>query len=196
MDKLKECAEAYANLLNYEYNISIGRKGKRIDICLIFSKEHFHHLIGLHYLTDRRNLKQNRTNIFDSILSDKLSFQEISSSSLFFYINSRLSLFPHIEDFFDSNGLVFKFNNKEVPGTRMEAEFILENTVDSNIAYVCIDKDNKSDAFFCRSFFPKENIDYTARHIKYTLLYKEKVNIITHEKIIQYDKLSPRDPNK
>lgn len=48
----------------------------------------------------------------------------------------------------------------------------------------------KGQIHFRRSFFPKGDKDYTAGQAKYTLLYKKKINKITGESEIQYDKLS------
>jgi hypothetical protein len=193
MDELRERAEVFSNLLNYEYNITLGKKGVRTDLCLSFEKVDFYHLIGLQYLKDRIQLRKNRERIFNQILNNELTFSQIRSSDLFCVIEKRFVSFVHIEQFLDSNGLVFKFNRRSIPSLKMKAEYILENSIKSSIAYICIDKtDNITDKYYCRSFFPKENIDYTARQIKYTLLYKEKVNTITREKIIQYDKLTPK----
>ena len=190
MDKLKERAEVFNNLLNYKYNFVLGKKGVRTSICLSFSKIHFHHLIGLQNLTDRPQLRKDRAKIFDQILNNELNYNHISSSSLFGCIEKRFSSFIYIEQFLDSNTLIFKFNRRANPVSKMKAEYILENLINDFIAYVCIDKSDEVDEYFCRSFFPKEGIDYTAGHTSYTLLYKEKINILTQEKIIQYDKLT------
>ena len=72
----------------------------------------------------------------------------------------------------------------------MQAKYILESTANDDTAYMCIDKRDNQSKYFCRSFFPKE-YDYARGHIRYTLLYKEKVNVITQKKIVQYDKLTP-----
>lgn len=40
----------------------------------------------------------------------------------------------------------------------------------------------------CRSFFPMDKLDYTKNQSSYTLLKKIKVDIITGEKTVQYDR--------
>ena len=116
----------------------------------------------------------------------------MSNSNFFYKINKRLLLFPYIEQFLDSNSLIFKFNKNVNPTSKMKAKYIMENTICDEIAYICIDKIENIDEYFCRSFFPKTEVDYTKGHTKYTLLYKEKINIKTQENIIQYDKLTPK----
>ena len=52
----------------------------------------------------------------------------------------------------------------------------------------------KENAQVCRTFFPKTSKDYTQGQPQYTLLKKEKHNIITGEIVVQYDRLTP-SPN-
>lgn len=47
MDKLQKCAKAFENLLEIQYRIIIGRKGKTVELVIGFSKLDFHHLMGL-----------------------------------------------------------------------------------------------------------------------------------------------------
>ena len=193
MDKLFERASIFNRLLDCKYNIILGKRTVLTNICITFNKIHFHHLIGLQYLSDRPELNQDRTRIFDQILNNELTYHQISSSGLFCDIESRFLSFLYIEDFLDSNGLVFRFNSRANTGSSMKAKYILENTIDSGTAYVCIDNTDNSNEYFCRSFFPKEKIDYTSGHTRHTLLYKEKIHIATQEKVIQYDKLTPKE---
>ena len=54
MDKLLKCAKAFENLLDIQYRIIIGRKGKTVELVIGFSKLDFHHLMGLGKLKDLR----------------------------------------------------------------------------------------------------------------------------------------------
>ena len=65
MDKLQKCAKAFVNLLEIQYRIIIGRKGKTVELVIGFSKLDFHHLMGLGKLKDLRIAKQNRGSVFD-----------------------------------------------------------------------------------------------------------------------------------
>lgn len=48
------------------------------------------------------------------------------------------------------------------------------------------------DNYYCKSLFFKDNNDYTKGQTKYTLLYKEKINLKTGEVQIQYDRLNQK----
>ena len=68
MDKLQKCAKAFEKLLEIQYRIIIGRKGKTVELVIGFSKLDFHHLMGLGKLKDLRIAKQNRGSVFDEII--------------------------------------------------------------------------------------------------------------------------------
>ena len=91
--------------------------------------------------------------------------------------------------------LIFKYNRKADPSSKIEAEYLLKNVLDNNDIYIFIDKTENSDKiyeYYCRSFFPRDKKDFTIGQTGYTLLYKEKYNKITDKKIIQYDILTPK----
>ena len=46
MDKLQKCGKAFEKLLEIQYRIIIGRKGKTVELVIGFSKLDFHHLMG------------------------------------------------------------------------------------------------------------------------------------------------------
>lgn len=54
MDHLQKCALAFEHLLDINYHIIIGRKGKSVELNILFDPIEFHHLIGLHKLRDLR----------------------------------------------------------------------------------------------------------------------------------------------
>ena len=107
MDKLRECAVVFNNLLNFQYNIVLGRKGVRRDICLTFNKIDFHHLVGLQYLTDRPQLNRDREKIFNKILNNEITYSHINGSDLFYVIENRILSFVYIEQLLDDNRLNF-----------------------------------------------------------------------------------------
>ena len=47
---LENAAKAFSSLLSVSYHIVLGRKGKAIDIVIVFKSENFFHLAGLHKL--------------------------------------------------------------------------------------------------------------------------------------------------
>lgn len=194
MDKLKECALAYQNLLFTKYKIILGRKNKLSEILLCFDKKEFFHMIGLQKLIDLPYLKKDRGKIFDMIISGKITYSDIAKSSFFyknenigtFGIESRIEPLSHLEEILDANNIIFKYNKKNT-FSEIDAEYLFETLWEQQIIYIFIDKNNSNDKF-CRSFFPKDKIDYTKNQTNMKMLYKEK--IINDSIEIQYDKLN------
>jgi len=191
MDKLQERAFSFKKLINYEYKIILGRKGKKTELVISFEKIDFPHLIGLHKLTDVLNGNIATEKLFDDCLTGKVSYDTISKSEFFQKLGNRFEYFDKLETMLDSNDIIFKCNtNNMATFSRIIADFELKNIYEKLIFYLFIEKRNYSEKQYCKSFIQESNIDYTYGQTKMTLLYKEKINKITGESEIQYDKLS------
>lgn len=192
MDKLQECAKAFENLLNIQYNIVIGRKGKTHNISLIFQNTNFHHLLGLHKLKDLQIAQIKREDVFKDILNGKITYNHIHKSVYINNIVNRIDPLSCIENLLDNNKLIFQYNDKKNKISLIQANYLLSTPHNQNDVYIFIDKCKNDETFFCRSFFPRETLDYTKGQSRYTMLYKEKIDLSTGEKQIQYDRLTPK----
>ena len=84
MDLLQECAKSFESLLPYQYHIVAGRKGKTLDFTISFDRADFHHLAGLHKLTDNvRFLTGKRAIIMQEILYGRLTIAQARQSAFF-----------------------------------------------------------------------------------------------------------------
>lgn len=191
MDKLYNCAKSFSDLLEIKYHIILGRKGMKTHLNIIFSKWDFHHLMGLGKLKDIRISRQNRYDAFNDILNKKITYDKILISRYFDQIIDRFYPLTHIENILDQNNIIFKYNEKQNTFSLIQADFLLSTPFNNTEVYIFISK-KEDDLYFCRSFFPKSNKDYTQGQTKYTLLYKEKINLKTGEVQIQYDRLNKK----
>lgn len=190
MDKLQERALAFKKLIDYEYKIILGRKGKKTELVIDFEKRDFAHLIGLHKLTDILNGNMATERLFNDCLTGKVSYATISKSNFFHKLGNRFEYFINLEIMLDSNDTVFKCNTNNMANfSRIIADFELKNIYEELIFYLFIEKRNYSEKQYCKSFIQEKNIDYTYGQTKMTLLYKEKTNKITGNVEIQYDRL-------
>lgn len=196
MDKLCNCVTAFKKLLDIQYRIIVGRKGKATELCIGFSKLDFHHLMGLGKLKDLRIATRNRGIVFDEILSGKTTYETISKSRYLHLIENRFQPLAQIETLFDNNRLVFRYNMKLNRFSLIEADYLLSTPYAENDVYIFLARQDDTEHYFCRSFFPREQKDYTAGQAVYTMLYKEKIRLSTGEVQIQYDRLTPKDAKK
>lgn len=183
-------ANKFNNLINTEYYIVLGRKGKQLDLTIKFETSHFFHLCGLHKLTDIEVFGVlNTDKVFLNILNGKMKNNIIESSTYYEGIIDRIEMIEKLEDFFDSNKTVFKFNSHINTFSLINADYILKNSDKDKNMYVFVSEDNSTPrTYFCRSAFPRDRSlsDYAAGHTSYTLLYKEKTNTLTNQKQVLY----------
>lgn len=196
MDRLMYCALAFEKLLNIQYRMIIGRKGKAVELLVGFSKLDFHHLMGLGKLKDLRLATMNRETVFAEILKGKISYEIISKSRYIHLIENRFQPLACIEQLFDDNRLIFRYNPKLNRFSLIEADYLLTCPYAENDIYVFLAKKNGADGYFCRSFFPKEQKDYTKGQATYSLLYKEKICLTDGTIHIQYDRISPKNQSR
>jgi len=187
---LFQCTKNFEKLLDIKYHFEIARKGVIHTFDLTFQKTDFHHLAGLHKLTDKRTLQHNsREKIFNEILEGKITQQFIESSSHYSEISDRLSALINLETLLDSDNLIFKYNENVRLSSNIKAEFLLEGFISNLTLFLFLgSRDTKTENQQCRSFFPKSKIDYSIGQPKYTLLRKTKTKISTGEILLKYEK--------
>lgn len=190
MNKLQECAKAFERLFDTKYHIIIGRKGKSTELMIEFNPMDFHHLMGLGKLKDLRLSRQNREQVFSEILKGMISDATINRSRYAEQVQNRFLPLSHIEQIFDENNRIFHYSKKQNSFSSIQADYLLTTQYIGNDIYVFISQKEQTTSYFCRSFFPKENKDYTLGQAAYTLLFKEKIKISTGARKIQYDRLS------
>lgn len=118
--------------------------------------------MGLGKLKDLRIATRNMGIVFDEILSVKTTYQTISKSRYLHLIENRFQPLAQIESLFDDNRLVFRYNMKLNRFSLIEADYLLSTPYAGNDVYIFLARQNDTGRYFCRSFFPKEQKDYTA----------------------------------
>ena len=193
MDLLTKCACTFRNLTGYRYHFTLGHKGKLKELSLGFSDTNFHHLIGLHKLKDLEIARTNRSTVFQEILNKRITYETLRKSEFFDEIQSRLEAFPYLEALLDQEPIVFRYNKKLYPYSRIESEFLikLKNGTCPDITFLFLDQ-TKHDIYYCRSFFPMNQTDYTRGQMQYTLLKTEKIHMATGKIICQHDRLASK----
>ena len=183
-------AKAYSNLLDIEYHILLGKKNKNISFTITFEKAHFFHLAGFHYLTDRTTLLYgDRTQLFHKILNGTITTQQIESSDFYPQIKERIEHLAYLEEIMDSNKTVFKYNPRLETFSAIQADFLLKNEVHSRNIFTFLSKDGSNGKYFCRSFFPQTDKDYSQNQTTWTLLYKKKIYKSNGQESVLFNKL-------
>ena len=103
-------------------------------------------------------------------------------------IEQRVHFMSLLEQMIDSNDTIFKYNKKANTYSMIEADYLLENKMENRNLFLFLSKAD-GDQYFCRSFFPKEKMDYSKNQASWTLLYKKKKDSITGIETVLYNRL-------
>lgn len=187
MDLLLKTAENFKKLFDIKYNILLGKKGKEVNVVLIFRDIDFHHLAGLQYIEDMPELKRPRDKVFVDICNDSFLRKKIYRSDFYSKIEDRVKALNHLENLLDNEKLVFSYDHRINKISKIKADFLFQSQDSEQIiTYIFnekIEKEYKDDVtkeIYCKSIFPKDNIDYTQRQSKYTILKINKMCISTN----------------
>ena len=129
-----------------------------------------------------------RGKVFDEIADGTIAIEKIESSDFYKKIEQRIHFLPLLEQMIDSNDTVFKYNKKANMYSMIEADYLMENKMESRNLFLFLSNDD-GDKYFCRSFFPEEKMDYSKNQASWTLLYKKKTDLITGIETVLYNKL-------
>lgn len=188
MRNVIDCINAFIPLLSTEYELVLGRKSVAVTLRILFDKKDCFHLMGLQYLVDRPELSRDRSKVFDEIVDGTIAIEKIESSDFYKKIEQRIHFLPLLEQMIDSNDTVFKYNKKANMYSMIEADYLMENKMESRNLFLFLSNDD-GDKYFCRSFFPEEKMDYSKNQASWTLLYKKKTDLITGIETVLYNKL-------
>ena len=190
MGDILKSAKSYKKLLDIEYQFILGRKTKQISFSVFFDEHQFYHLAGLQYLVDIATLLYgDRKKIFNLILDKQIKETQISLSHFYPLIKERVEHLEFLESIFDSNKTVFKYNPQTHAFSAIESEFLMKNEVKSRNVFTFLSQDKSTGKYFCRSFFPQTDKDYSIGQTNWTLLYKKKIQKSTGIETVLYDRL-------
>lgn len=194
MDALQRCAGNYMRLVNVTYRMIVGRKGETLEIVIGFHPSNFHHLAGLHKLVDVSHFQNGRrADVLNKILTGEYSMKDVENSRYIKKIRARIDLVAELEQFLDSNELIFRYDSRRNKGSRIKADFLLQSKKNERDAYLfLVKRAPDGNACACESMFWRTGKDYAKGQERFTLLYKEKINLLTNESIVQYDKMTPK----
>lgn len=153
-----------------------------MNICIRFDKDTFHHLCGINKLTDMEVARrEKRESVFDKIVNGIYSEKLFQKSSQYAGISGRIDCLERLESILDDKDTVFKFNSSANKGSKIEADYIIENEFHGLRYYFWVFQKNDDGIFFGRSCFTRtqHERDFTIGHTSYTVLRKVKIDLRT-----------------
>lgn len=168
MNLIYECAKKYEELTKYNYTLYLSC-GLNID--LKFKPASFFHLMGLHKLTDIKQLtnSKNPTTAYKNILNGFINQSIIEKSMFYNQIQERLEKFLDIENIMKSK-IIIDFDYRLTPGasSKLMSKYILFKAYKDTNAHLCFKLDTKSQNFYAPETFIIQPTDY---YIKNQVVY-------------------------
>ena len=187
---------AFQGLLDYQYDFVLGRKGKTLEVRLGFSETDFHHLVGLHKLKDISIARANRQKTFQDILAGRITCDNLIRSAYVQESQIRLTAFRKIQNYLNGEQQMFRYDHRNRPGSSIESDFLLKmgDGLVLNISFLFIDKKRLWRVLLPQLFSYGEDRLFRWSDALYAaeLLKKEKINLITGGRVVQYDRLTPK----
>ena len=190
MANILAAAKTYLNLLDIEYHILLGKKKKNLSLTIAFEEMHFFHLAGFQYLEDIPDIfRSKRDVLFHKILNGVVTQKQIESSAFYPIIKERIEYLAYLEEIIDSNKTVFKYTPELEVFSKIQADFLLKNEMHSRNIFTFLSNEKSNGKYFCRTFFPQAEKDYSAKQTTLTLLYKKKIHKSSGEETVLYDRM-------
>lgn len=195
MDKLKQSAISFGKLFPFEYQLIAGSKRTLIEITLAFYKENYMHLIGLHKLTDLQLQRYNKAKLYDMIMNDELTYEDIRKSVFFAEIENRINYFPILEQALDSNELLIKYKRGFTKGTVITAEYIIIYDYEDTTLHFFIDYNIETGKYIGKSFFDRRGDKFSKGQQTFKILKKYKKNVLnnTEKRLIDKDIIAKKE---
>lgn len=189
MGKIQECASnfrALASTTSYIFHTSLNGKVSVIEID--FAEGDFHHAVGLQYLSDIE-IPRNTKKTIDWILDNSITDDYLSQSC--FYkgkpndekdIELRISEFRYIEEYLDSNNIVYIYSPHNAPknNSLISCDYIIESKLPNKntTVYIFIKKRKATGSSFrIISFGVKKQVSYGGIYT-YVMLKDKIVNAV------------------
>ena len=177
MDKLQEAAIYYKEELeDKKFHITAGKKGETMELTLCFDASNFKHLLGLHKLTDIPQMSRPSDILYQQILDGKTHLADISESTHYEEINTRLENFFYLKDTILSSNTMQKSNDGSFYSIRADTVFI-KNVESKKYTYVFGKIVDDKETAVPVSFFCNNNPQpYLEKSSRWTVLSVEEVS--------------------
>ncbi len=170
MENIQECAKYYKCLLGKEYIFTLEDGFK---FSFYFQPSNFHHLLGLHKLTDVRDVWNGKpARVFNNILNGYISVDKIENSAKYYIISNRVKHFEKTTDMLDKekSKIIIDFNRDLVSGTDLiNTKYILYRDIslyDEGIGgYANLTIGEKQNKIYPETFFYEDSKKYISEQI-------------------------------
>lgn len=193
MDALQQCTERYAELCNYVYECTVGRKGRAMTLRFSFSPYEYHHLSGLQHL-EHPKLRKNSERVMKEVLEGSITLEMLQGSTNWEMEKenalSRMDALAQLETLMDEFTILFDFSREKLLNakppirTQIDADYLVKFQLQNGTTFFFSIKHH--DTYCGCSLFTNDTLDYSAKQTKYVVLEKKKIDLRTGKEELLY----------
>ena len=174
-DLLYEAALYYKqNFENKRFHLRAAKKGVLLEFDILFTDNHFKHLLGLHKLTDIAQVKPTSAILYQRILNKELSHSDIEFSLNYLLIEDRLKYFKELKSVLYSKQLMIKSLHGEF--NTILADFMLtQQNTNYGYTHLFLKEEDKGFTIPVTFFTRKDNTYLRNNPNKWTVLSIEEI---------------------
>lgn len=184
MDKIYQCGNNFAKLINTKYHFTISVKRRIQQITLDFQIEDFRHASGLHYIDDIA-IERDPQKIIQAILDNNITDALLNKSSKYKSllkdtgsIEERISEMCQLEEYLDKSDFIRIYQMQDF-SSQIKADYFIEALSKNTSVYIFLRKRLENDNYVMVSFFKKYR---TYKGINsYWMLKEKEINGIKTE---------------
>ena len=175
-DSLYEAALYYKeNLENKRFHLQAGKSGVLLEFDILFTDDHFKHLLGLHKLTDIAQVRASSSILYQRILNKEITQLEIKASLSYSFIEDRLKYFQELKAVLFSKNLMIKSLHGQF--NTIVANFMLTKKDDSyGYAHLFLKEEEEGFTIPVTFFTREDNMYLRNNPNKWTVLSIEEIN--------------------
>ena len=170
MGQIERTIEVYERLRKNRYKITIENG---MEIIMSFSPEHYHHLVGYHYLTDVKSVSDpylSKHRFYRSMKNGAVSVEQILNSVHYMQISERIDYFHYLEEIVnEGEGRIIVDFDKQKADSTIDAKFFLfkrdgEVLTGESVTYysLFIGYDKKKEVYFPATYIIEHSIKYVS----------------------------------
>lgn len=192
MDLLLKAALSWRDLLDTSYEL-ISLKNQQINyIYISFNKSDFKHLAGFQYLKDLQLPNKSSEKIFEDVVSAKITEGIISKSVNYdIFVKPRLLAISILKDSLENDFKICAFDKRKCRFyNNINADYLIAGAskVGQVFFFTVNTKEKESLYVGCSIFIKDKRRDYILGQKIFPIYRKTKINILTGEKVVLYNK--------
>lgn len=185
MDDLQKAFDTYKSLLEIEYHIIVGKKGKLTNYIIRFDKDHFKHTFGFHKLKDNESIyKTSSSRLYRDVSTGRITLETLKKSQYYHDIETRIQNIAYLDVYLDTTKEFYRWNQNKSPFSVIAANIMIPNKSkidETNEVFIFFNK-NSNDQLIFTGCIEESPISIIQPQLDYRIGQERSLSILLMEK--------------